>query len=59
MQNLKLIHRRALELEQRDGAAAQANRRMNFGIYFYSERTDGREARSGDESGEDQGSKTK
>jgi hypothetical protein len=44
MQNLKTIHRRALQLERRDGAAAQANRRMNFGIYFYSARTDAEDA---------------
>jgi hypothetical protein len=40
MQNLKAIHRRALALERRDAGAADANRRMNFGIYFYCERSD-------------------
>jgi hypothetical protein len=58
MQNLKTIHRRALELERRDGTAAQANQRMNFGIYFYSERTDDELSISGQESGEEQGSRT-
>jgi hypothetical protein len=59
MQNLKAIHRRALQLERRDGTAAQANQRMNFGIYFYSEHTDGEQLISGEESGEHQGSRTK
>ena len=45
MQRLKIIHRRALVLERRDSAAASANQRMNFGIYFYS--TDGEEATPG------------
>jgi hypothetical protein len=48
-----------LQLERRDGTAAQANQRMNFGIYFYSEHTDGEQLISGEESGEHQGSRTK
>lgn len=58
MQSLKAIHRRSLELQRRDAAAAQANRRMNFGIYFYSEHTAGEKANSAEASGEDPGSRT-
>jgi hypothetical protein len=38
MQMLKTIFRRAQELEERDVRSNTANTRMNFGIYFYSER---------------------
>jgi len=54
MQSLKAIHRRSLELQRRDRSAAQANRRMNFGIYFYSEHTDGGEAMPSGSSAENQ-----
>jgi hypothetical protein len=38
MQMLKTIFRRAQELEKRDVRSNTASTRMNFGIYFYSER---------------------
>jgi Family of unknown function (DUF6502) len=38
MQTLQTIFRRAQELEDRDVRNNTANTRMNFGIYFYSER---------------------
>lgn len=35
MEALQAVNRRALELKRRDAADEQADRRMNFGIYFY------------------------
>ncbi len=36
MEALRMVNRRALELQERDAAAPEtARRRMNFGIYFY------------------------
>ena len=35
MQALQTVNRRALALEQQDANNADANQRMNFGIYFY------------------------
>jgi hypothetical protein len=37
MQALQEINRKALELEARDAKRADANQRMNFGVYFYNE----------------------
>jgi hypothetical protein len=52
MQSLKTIYRRATELRRRDAATTEANRRMNFGIYFYSERVDDGKALAGGEPAE-------
>lgn len=38
MQALQAVNRRAAELESRDADAPQANRRMNFGVYFFTEK---------------------
>lgn len=39
MSALQAVNRRAIELQKRDEGARDATRRMNFGIYFFSEET--------------------
>lgn len=43
MQALKTVNKKAMELEERDSSAGAATppQRINFGVYFYSEPTDG------------------